>query len=266
MRAGVSSFAFGWAVAHASPPMDELALLDVARRHGLAVVQLGDNLPAHAFSPERLDAFVAAASAHAIDVELGARGLTDTHLERYVALCRQAGTRLLRFVIDGPGYEPPVRDVRALAREAVPVLEAAGVTLAIENHDRFPARVLRALVDEVGSPFIGICLDTANSLGAGEGLEYVTALLAPITVNLHVKDVAITRLPHQMGFLVEGRALGEGMLAIPRTIERVAAEGRCASVILEGWSSPAAELADTLRIEAARAEQSVQTLKRWLGA
>ena len=266
MRAGVSSFAFGWAVAHASPPMDELALIEVARRHGLAVVQLGDNLPAHTLGPERLAAFVAAARAQAIDIELGARGLTETHLERYVAICRQAGTRLLRFVIDGPDYEPPIRDVRALVREAAPALEAAGVTLAVENHDRFPARVLRALVDDVGSPSVGICLDTANSLGAGEGLEYVTELLGPVTVNLHVKDVAITRLPHQMGFIVEGRALGEGMLAIPRTIERVAAGARCESVILEGWNSPAAELPDTLRMEAARAEQSVRTLKRWLGA
>lgn len=264
MKTGVSSFAFGWAVGDAAAPMQELALIEVARRHGLAVVQLADNLPAHTFTPERLSAFIAAAAASAIDIELGARGLSEAHLERYVALCRQTGSRLLRFVIDGPGHEPPVRDVRALARDAAPALEAAGVTLAIENHDRFPARVLRALVDEVASSSVGICLDTANSLGAGEGLEYVASLLAPVTVNLHVKDVCIARLPHQQGFIVEGRPLGHGVLPIQKTIERVRAEGRCESVILEGWSSPSDDPAETVRVEALWAEQGLRTLKRWV--
>lgn len=264
MQAGLSSFAFGWAVAEATPPMDELALTDVAARHRLGVLQLADNLAADRLGPDRLARCAARAGEQRVRLELGARGLTEAHLVRYLALCGQVGARLLRFVIDAPGYAPPVVEIRALLRNAVAVLAPAGVTLAIENHDRFPARVLRTLVDELGSRHVGICLDTANSLGAGEGLEFVVDLLAPVTVNLHVKDVAISRLPHQQGFTIEGRALGEGILPIQKAIDRVAIRGHCESVVLEGWTSPAGSLAETLAIEARRAEQDIHTLKRWL--
>lgn len=263
MKIGIGSFAFGWAVRHASPPMDETGVLAFATRHGVGVAQLGDNLPVHQFSAERLAALVTAAADAGVALELGARGLTDAHLERYLRLCAVCECRLLRFVVDQQGYAPPVRDLRALLRNVAPALEAAGVTLAIENHDRFPARVLRTLVDELASPRLGICLDTANSLGAGEGLEYVTDLLAPVTVNLHVKDVAISRLPHQMGFLIEGRPLGEGMLPIQKAIDRVSICGRCESVILEAWTPPGGDLEATIRAEASSAGRSIDTLKRW---
>ena len=244
--------------------MDEHALLAFARRHEVAVVQLGDNLPVHQFSDDRLSTFIAQAHHAGVLVELGARGLTDAHLQRYLHLCAACRCRLLRFVVDQGSYAPPVRDLRALLRNAAPALEAAGVTLAIENHDRFPARVLRTLVDELGSPHVGICLDTANSLGAGEGLEFVADLLAPVTVNLHVKDVTIARLPHQMGFTIEGRPLGEGMLPIQKAIDRVSRGGRCESAILEAWTSPAGDLDATIRAEATSAARGIETLKRWV--
>ena len=218
MRAGVGSFAFGWAIAHAPPPFDEQALLAFARRHAVPVVQIADNLPVHTWPTERLDRFVAEAGRSRVSIELGARGLTDAHLVRYLDLCRRCGARLLRFVADSDAYEPSPDDLISLMRNAVPALAAAGVMLALENHDRFPALSLRRIIDSVASPNVGICLDTANSLGAGEGLREIIATLAPLTVNMHVKDVRIARLPHLMGFIVEGRPLGEGQLPIADAI------------------------------------------------
>ena len=58
MEIGISSFAFGWAVSHGLPPMDEIAVLEFARRHRLRVMQLGDNLPVHAMSAERRAVFL----------------------------------------------------------------------------------------------------------------------------------------------------------------------------------------------------------------
>lgn len=243
--------------------MDESGVLAFAMRHSVVVVQLGDNLPVHEFSAERLAALVTVAADAGVALELGGRGLTDAHLERYLRLCAVCECRLLRFVVDLGSYAPPVRDLLALLRNAAPALEAAGVTLAIENHDRFPARVLRTLVDELASPRVGICLDTANSLGAGEGLDYVSELLAPVTVNLHVKDVAIARLPHLMGFIIEGRPLGQGLLPIQKAIDRVSTCGRCESVILESWTPPGGDLEATIRAEASSAGHSIETLKRW---
>ena len=264
MQPGIGSFAFGWAVGHATAPLDAQGLLEFARRHGLFVVQLGDNLPLHEMSSARLAALVTEAAQSGISLELGARGLTEAHLERYLHLCRQCNARVLRFVADASGYEPSACDLRALLANAVPALDAADVTLALENHDRLSARVLRDVVDHVASPRVGICLDTANSLGAGEGLEFVAELLAPVTLNLHVKDVVVTRALHQMGFVVQGRALGEGQLSLRETIARVAAAGRCRSVIVESWTSPCADIDATLALERAMVERSVETLKGWL--
>lgn len=264
MSPGVGSFAFGWAIGHAQPPFDEHALLAFASRHALAVVQLGDNLPVDTWPAERVDRFTRAAQSLRVSIELGARGLTETRLATYLNLCVRCSARLLRFVADADAYEPSADDLTALIRNAAPALAAAGVTLALENHDRFPAVVLRRILDNAGTPHAGICLDTANSLGAGEGLASVTDILAPVTVNLHVKDVRITRLPHMMGFLIEGRPLGQGQLPIADTIERVREHGRCASVILEAWTPPARTTEETIEHELADADASIERLKAFV--
>jgi 3-oxoisoapionate decarboxylase len=261
MSVGVGSFAFGWAVGHARPPFDEHALLAFAHRHAVRVVQLADNLPVHRWRRERLEQFADAAHAAGVSIELGARGLTDAHLAEYLDLCRQCRAPLLRFVADAEAYEPSADDLTALIRNAGTALAAAGVMLALENHDRFPAAVLRRVIERAGAENAGICLDTANSLGAGEGLAAVTDILAPLTVNMHVKDVRIARLPHSMGFLIEGRPLGQGQLPIAETLERVRRHGRCSSVILEAWTPPTATMEETIVQEIADADASIERLK-----
>lgn len=266
LQPGVGSFAFGWAVARGTPPLNEHGLLRFAQEHGVGTVQIADNLPVHTWPAERLARFVAAARDAGIGIELGARGLTDEHLARYLDLCARSNARLLRFVADAHPYEPSPEALIAILRRAAPALEDAGVTLALENHDRFPAAVLREIVEQAGSASIGVCLDTANSLGAGEGLEAVTRLLAPLTVNLHVKDISIRRLPHMMGFIVEGRPLGEGQLPIGWAMRQVEQGGRCRTVILEGWTPEEASVAATLAREEEWAARGIETLKRFLAA
>lgn len=267
MRLGVSSYAFGWAVGvpgrEPVAPFTERQLLAFARAHGLGVVQIGDHIPLHTFEPARLQALRADAAQidASVALEIGARGLTGTHLARYLELAAFLGARLLRFVIDAPGYEPSADEVVALLQTFRQRLESSGVTLALENHDRFPARALREIVERTDSPGVGICLDTANSLGAGEGIGEVLRELAPFTVNLHVKDFAIRRVPHAMGFVVEGRPAGRGMLDVAALRDAVARHGRCSTAILETWTPPEPDLASTIAKERAWAEESIAYLK-----
>ncbi|MCW5559082.1 MAG: sugar phosphate isomerase/epimerase [Verrucomicrobiae bacterium] len=264
MEAGISSFAFGWAVRLRKPPLDELGLIGFARRHQVRVVQLGDNLPVHRMPEERRAALRQAATTAGIRLELGARGLTEAHLQTYLALCRELDSSLLRFVVDAPGHEPALADLAALLRNTLSALEAAQVTLAVENHDRFPAATLRRLMEDVGGPRVGICLDTANSFGVGEGLDQVVEALAPVTVNLHVKDVTIRRFPHQMGFVIEGCPLGRGQLPIRSLIGRLRGLGYRGSAILESWWPPGSDDPATIAGELAAAEAGIETLKNWI--
>jgi 3-oxoisoapionate decarboxylase len=269
VQPGISSFAFGWAVGTPLPPSPHPfttdALLDFAVAHRVPVIQFGDNLPLHSLSDAQLDTFSQRARAHHIAIETGARGLTPEHLARYIEISRRLDARLLRFVIDAKEHEPSVDDVIQLIRDALPALRAANLTLGLENHDRFPCATLRRLVDTLASDHVGICLDTANSLGAGEGLREVLHHLAPVCVNLHVKDFAIERLPYLMGFTITGRSLGEGMLPLPDVLSAVARHGRCATAVIETWPSPEPTPAATLAKEARWAEQGLAILRHALG-
>ena len=252
---GISSFTYGWSVGAGA--MDARSLVARAAEFGLRRVQFGDNLAAETFSDEDLG-FLPSCG---MTVELGARGLTLDRAIRYVELCRRTGAPLLRFVIDGPGYEPSEGEVTRILLELLPRLADAGVTLGIETHDRWTAAAYRRVVASVGHPLVGICLDTANSLGAGEGLGEVLAALAPFCVNLHVKDFAVRRLPHLMGFTVGGRPAGQGMLDLPALLDAITPHRRCLSATLELWTVPETNPADTLRKEQRWAEESIRFLK-----
>jgi len=273
MRIGVSSFAFGWAVgAPASPDASAFSadtLLDFAVAHQVPVIQFGDNVPLQHCTVAELDALAARARTAEIAIETGARGLTAEHLERSIMISRRLDARVLRFVIDGakgdPHYEPEFSDVIAIIRESVPALRAANLTLGIENHDRFPGAMLRRLVENISSQHVGICLDTANSFGVGEGIGEVLRELAPVCVNLHMKDYIIERLPWLMGFTVVGRSLGQGMLPIDLVLDTVASHGRCHTAVVETWPPPEPEFAATLAKERLWAEESVVTLRAALG-
>ena len=117
------------------------------------------------------------------------------------------------------------------------------------------------MIESAGSGRIGVCLDTANSLGAGEGLDTVLREVGPLTVNLHIKDFQITRVPHLMGFTVEGRPAGSGQLDVPRLLTEFASFHRCETAVLELWTPPEAELERTIAKEESWAAQSLAYLK-----
>lgn len=263
MKLGISSFTCGWAVGvkghPPAQPLDEHGLIDKARELGVGLLQIGDNLPLHNFDAARLSRFASRAARENIQIEIGARGLTAEHVASYITIARRLNARLIRFVIDDADYHPSPEVVTTVLREVDPLLKE--LTLGIENHDRFSAAVLRKMIKDTGSERIGVCLDTANSLGAGESIESVAAVLGPVTVNLHIKDFWIERVPHLMGFNVTGRPAGSGMLNLPALLEQLASFERCRSAVLELWTPPEAELEQTIAKEAAWAVQSVNYLK-----
>lgn len=265
MKLGISSFAFGWACgvpgSEPSHIMDENDLLDFAQAHDLRLVQIGNNLPLIEFDAARIQRLAERAAREGIEVEIGGQHLTHENLVAYGKLARTLHAPILRFVIDAPGYHPAPEDVVQIIRGALPYLE--GTTLGIENHDRFPARGLRDMIEAVGSERVGVCLDTANSLGANEGIREVAEVLGPYTVNLHIKDFTVERLPYLMGFTVLGRPAGSGMLDVPELLQQLQPHGRCRSAILELWTPPEEDIEDTVKKEALWAGDSVQYLKQF---
>jgi 3-oxoisoapionate decarboxylase len=142
----------------------------------------------------------------------------------------------------------------------LPLLTKHNVTLGIENHDRFKATELASIMDAIAHDQVGICLDCVNSLGAGEGLDWTSDVLAPYTVNLHIKDFRIQRLPHKMGFLVTGTPAGDGMMNVPLLLEKLSRYNRCKSAVLEQWMEPEKNVEDTIGKEERWAQAGVSYL------
>jgi sugar phosphate isomerase/epimerase len=268
MRLGIGSYTFGWAVgSDGRRPRGSLTAADLVRRAremAVGVVQLCDNLPGGTWDERSIEQLAQLAGASGVSIEVGTRGTDVKHLVRFAAIASKLKSPILRLVIDGPGDHPDKAEVVRRLTAAAGAFEAASVTIAVENHDRFHSSALREILAGCGSAPVGICLDTANSFGAGEGPEAVLEALGPRVVNLHLKDFVILRLPHLQGFVIEGRPLGEGMLDVPRVLSRLRETGRDPTAVVELWTPPEPDLGATVEKEAAWAAASLRAARRWI--
>ncbi len=278
MKLGINSYTFMWSIGFqgANPaypeqsawpeqPLTPMDLLEKACRLGLRLVQTGPNLAEFDWLTEaELDAFLRKARQAKIELELGTRGLDYEHLEKSIALAKRMGARLIRTLPEMDGqYINDARRILPAIRPVLPVLEREGLKLAIEN-GRIPCADLRAALDEINSPHVGVVLDMVNSLAVPEGWKEVTRLLAPHTMCLHYKDFTIRREWHMMGFVCEGAPAGQGMLDTGWLLEALKASPYDFNVIIELWPPEQATLEKTIALEQAWAEQSVAYLRKFI--
>lgn len=265
MRLGLSTYTYTWAIGvpGAAPrePLTAHGLLDRAVELGVPVVQFADNLPLESARPEDLERLARHARAAGIGIELGTRGIGPGPLRRYLAIAQALGSGLLRTVTDTPGHRPSPREVAETLAPMRAEFRRAGVTLAIENHDRFTSAELRQIITAIGTDWAGVCLDTVNSFGALEGPGVVVETLAPLAVNVHVKDFVITRAWHQMGFIVAGCPAGQGRLDIPWLLSAIGRHRGDVTAVLELWTPPEPAVEDTIAKERSWAQSSIGFLR-----
>lgn len=258
---GLGSYSYRWSCGfrdrRPSHPLGPVDLLHRARGLGLKLVQFADNIPLHERDTATISALRETAAETGIAVELGMGGFEGHLLDRYLALARQLDARLIRIALDAEDAAIPVRDMAARLTAVLPAARAAGVRLAVENHFHFPSPRLRDVVEAVDDPALGVCLDVANSICAGEWPAETIALLAPFAINLHLKDYQILPDPYGVGFRVIGTPLGQGVLDIPSVFATLARHGREVNVVLEHWLPPADTEAETTQREDDWIAQSV---------
>lgn len=264
MRLGISSWTYSWAVGAPERPLDLMGLLDKASALDVRVLQIADNLPLDRLPESDLAAFREGSTKTGISIEVGTRGISHGNLCTYLRLAECLGSPILRVVIDTTDQKPTEMEVVETLKGIIVEFERAGVCLAIENHDRFTTKALRRIVSEVGSDHLGICLDVANSFGALEGPEVVVDTLAPLAVNLHIKDFDVFRAHHKMGFLIEGRQVGQGRLDVPWLLNKLRTAQVDPNAILEQWTPPEETLTQTIEKEDRWATNSVRYLRQFI--
>jgi len=267
MKLGINTYTYMWSIgfegARPEKPMDAFGILRKAGELRVKVLQLGPNLPLDGMGERGLDALRREACGAGVELEVGTRGLETEHLRDQISRCERLGATLLRTIPEVNGQTPPLADISRYLREIVPVLESRGIRLAMEN-GKIPARDLARVVEQAGSANVGIVLDTANSLAIHEGWQYVTGILAPHTMCLHLKEVEVKRVWHMMGFVCEGRPTGQGQLDIPWILQTCGQSPHDFNVILELWPPEQETLEETIRLEQSWAVESVAFMRQYI--
>jgi 3-oxoisoapionate decarboxylase len=98
-------------------------------------------------------------------------------------------------------------------------VEKTGIKLALENHtDAFSEEVMWVL-DRIGHPLVGACIDTVNGIHVTENPITAVENLAPRAFTNHFRDNKIVITPWGLKFT--GAAVGEGDLDMKRACELI---------------------------------------------
>ena len=266
MQIGLSSYTYTWAVgvpgSMPGNPLTAKGIIDKAAESGLKLVQIADNLPLEKFPEDELNDLLGYAIQNKVEIEMGGRGMTPEHTMQCLKTAELLKSQILRMVIDGQDFEPDIPEISGIIKDLLPEFRSRNITLAIENHDRLMAWEFERIIQNVGSELVGICLDSVNSMGAGEGFEEVARILIPYTVNFHIKDFTIRRGSHKMGIIIEGTPAGKGRLNIREVVNKLKQKGQCSSSILELWTPPEQDIKSTILKENRWAEESIEYLKK----
>ena len=264
MKIGIGTYSLFWEFSERNPePLSIDGMIDRAASLGCDVFQICDDprvedLDAHALRKMR-----ERAGAVNLDLELGTRTIARDHLTRYIDIAEELGAGILRSMIQAheisTGPESAVVELQA----TLPRLESSNVTLALETYEQVPTATLLDVVETIGSPRVGICLDPANCVSALEHPNDVVESCAASTVNLHVKDFAFARQEGWVGFTYSGAPLGKGLLDLDHELGAVYAGGRSPSAIVEHWLPWQDDLATTLAMERDWTDRSLSALREW---
>jgi sugar phosphate isomerase/epimerase len=100
---------------------------------------------------------------------------------------------------------------------AEPVLRKHRLRLAIENHKGWRAAEQAAWIKRVGSEYVGVCFDFGNNISLCETPEETFALLSPMAIFCHIKDMGVER--YEDGFLLSEVPFGGGILDLQQMVK-----------------------------------------------
>ncbi|WP_116134688.1 sugar phosphate isomerase/epimerase [Tropicimonas sp. IMCC34043] len=268
MHLGLGSYAYRWSIGIKDQvpevPMTAIEVLEAAESLGLDLVQYADNMPLDRLSEAELDRLAETARHKGITLEVGTQCFNAEEVSRYLGICRKIDSKIMRVALDAADSHVPVPELAAQLHPLIEDAKSAGIRIAIENHFNYPSPRMVDLLETVDDPALGVCLDVANSICAGEWPEQTIALLAPYTINLHLKDYVIDPDPYGVGFRIRGVPLGTGRADIPWILDQLKHCEPDMSVLVEHWLPLGATLEETIALEQPWLETTVAAARGFL--
>ncbi|HEY2433557.1 MAG TPA: TIM barrel protein [Vicinamibacterales bacterium] len=227
MRLGLDMFSLrsqGWS------PFEQL---DFAARFGAGVAHYSEIRLLGGLAPDHIRRVRAHADALGIELELGmlsicpsagifdaSKGAAAEQIAAMLPAAQMLGSPFVRCVVGRMedrrlpgGIEKRIDDAIGVLRSVRSRVVDAGLKLAIENHaGDLQARELKALVEQAGPDFVGVCVDAGNPLWAIEDPHLTLETLAPYVLTSHVRDSRVWRV--RDGTAVAWTRMGEGNIDI----------------------------------------------------
>jgi sugar phosphate isomerase/epimerase len=227
MRIGLAVYGttFGMGIDPASkrPTITPKQLLDKAKSLGLEGVEL----PASMIG-EDATSIANYAYERRLFITLETEGYKPHKLATAIDLAVRLGADTVRTIVGGAklgGDRRPFEDrwqsflheVLVGLQEATRIAELAGVNLALENHQDLASEELLWLCESIGSPRLGITLDTGSTLATAEEPVEFARRVAPYVKNVHLKDYQIYL--YDEGYRLVRCPLGQGVVDFPTLFE-----------------------------------------------
>ena len=154
-----------------------------------------------------------------------AQGTAEQQLTKMIDSARIIGSKIVRCVLGSADDRKP-GPIEARMSDTVAVLHNvrtkamdAGIKIAIENHaGDMQALELKSLVEQGGSDFVGVCLDSGNPLWTMEDPHDVLDILHPYALTSHVRDSAVWNVPQ--GAAVTWVQMGRGNVNIDSYVRK----------------------------------------------
>lgn len=163
-----------------------------------------------------------------------------------------------------PDVVAQMQTVIADLSRCAPLAEERGIRIAVENHADVFSEELLWLLDEVGHPYVGVCLDTANALHVTEDPSHAAEMLAPRAFTNHFRDDRIEVALY--GFRYEGCAVGDGDLDMQRAYELLRTESQCRRINIEtDMDLPLDDPREARRLEREAIDRSIHYCRDVLG-
>ena len=148
--------------------------------------------------------------------------------EQEIVIAKEAGVSVFRMAMGGRRYEIFTNrkqwlDFRKRSIErlqlAAPIAKKHRVQLAIENHKDWQTEDLVQILTQLGSEYLGVTLDTGNSIALLEHPDETARVLSNYAMSTHIKDMAVQE--YGDGFLLSEVPLGTGILKLEAILNRL---------------------------------------------
>ncbi len=274
MKRGIDSYSFhlnmGFYEYHPSKPMSNLEFLDTAYSMGAQGVMLLNLSDEERNSEASLMKLVQKANDLELYLEFGSNGTDPKRLAEDLHLAHKLGAQVLKSTIkkidrrSGSSFlEKQIREMVNDLQKVKTLARKLNIRIAMENHGELRAPEWIYLLSLVKSEYIGMCLDTGNSLTLMEDPLLTAEVLAPFAYTTHFKDCFLYGTEY--GAAIDHVGLGKGILPLREILDIVKRRAPDPNINLEVVSAPRKTEEETLRSEFDTVADSMRYAREILG-